>query len=168
MQSHACFFIIENKGDPLSVIDNWGAFHKDKNDKWINDDNMKKKKDELREKLTEEALEGTPLDSLHVSLDDEFGIMVENLGRKGKSVNGVGIFPRTNTYGCGSSIASNGLLILQQENEQLKDRLDLPNGKTNNNYTKSNGDISEGENTYPELEEHDLEEDWFRYYVFCC
>ena len=41
-------------------------------------------------------------------------------------------------------------------------------GKTNNNYTESNGDISKGENTYPELEEHDLEEDWFQYYVFCC
>ncbi|TQD70597.1 hypothetical protein C1H46_043872 [Malus baccata] len=144
------------KGDPLFVIDNWGALHKDKNGKWINDvaqdkyDNMKKKNDELREKLTEEAPEGTPLDSVHVSLDDEFGIMVENLGRKGKSVNG--------------------------ENEQLKARLDLQNvdenmfikikvflaasqGKTNNNFTESNGDILESEDTYPELEEHDLEDD---------
>ncbi|KAM1249143.1 hypothetical protein ACFX1S_032125 [Malus domestica] len=197
MQSHACFFIIEQKGDPLSVIDNWGALHKDKNGKWINDvaqdkyDNMKKKNDELREKLTEEAPEGTSLDSVHVSLDDEFGIMVENLGRKGKSINGVGVFPQTDTYGCGSSMASSseltdmrsqikllsyGFLILQQENEQLKARLDLQNvdenmfikikaffaasqGKTNNNFTESNGDILESEDTYPKLEEHDLEDD---------
>ncbi|KAM1547501.1 hypothetical protein ACFX1Z_008815 [Malus domestica] len=117
--------------------------------------------------------------------------MVENLGRKGKSVNGVGVFPRTDTYGCSSSMASsseltdmrsqikllsNGFLILQQENEQLKARLDLQNvdenmfikikaflvisqGKTNKNFKESNGDILEGENTYLELEEHDLEED---------
>ncbi|KAM2044321.1 hypothetical protein ACFX1T_008664 [Malus domestica] len=152
---------------------------------------MKKKKDELREKLTEEAPKGPLLDSVHVSLDNEFGIMVENLGRKGKSVNGVGVFPRTDTYGCNSSMASSseltdmrsqikllsdGFLILQQENEQLKARLDLQNvdenmfikikailvisqGKTNKNFKESNGDILEGENTYPELEEHDLEED---------
>ncbi|TQE07982.1 hypothetical protein C1H46_006390 [Malus baccata] len=134
---------------------------------------MKKKKDELREKLTEEAPKGPLLDSVHVSLDDEFGIMVENLGRKGKFVNGVGVFPRTDTYGCSSSMASSseltdmrsqikllsdGFLILQQENEQLKARLDLQNvdenmfikikaflvisqGKTNKNFKESNGDI---------------------------
>ncbi|XP_028957560.1 uncharacterized protein [Malus domestica] len=176
------------------MIDNWGALHKDKNSQWINDvardkyDNMKKMKDEMREKLIQEAPEGTPSDSIHVPLDDEFGIMVENLGRKGKLVNGVGVFPRTS--GCISSMASSseltdirsqikllsdGFLKLQQENAQLRARLDLRNDDENlftkfkafiaasqektNNSTKSDGDISEGENTYPELEEHDLEEE---------
>lgn len=35
--SNVCFYIIEQKGNPLSVIDNWGALHKDKNGQWIND-----------------------------------------------------------------------------------------------------------------------------------
>ncbi|KAM2383354.1 hypothetical protein ACFXTH_040918 [Malus domestica] len=151
---------------------------------------MKKKNDEMREKLIQEAPKGTPSDFVHMPLDDQFGIMAENLGRKGKSVNGVGVFPSTNTSGCISSMASsskltdmrsqikilsNGFLKLQQKNEQLRGRLDLRNDDENlftkikafftasqektNNSTESNGDISEGENTYPELEEHDLEEE---------
>ncbi|TQD91264.1 hypothetical protein C1H46_023137 [Malus baccata] len=36
--------------------------------------------------------------------------MAENLGRKGKSVNGVGLFPRTDTYSCVSSMASSSEL----------------------------------------------------------
>ncbi|KAM1597162.1 hypothetical protein ACFX1Z_032097 [Malus domestica] len=151
---------------------------------------MKKRKDEMREKPIQEAPEGTPSDSVHVPLDDEFGIMAENLGRNGKLVNGLGVFPRTNTSGCISSMASSSeltdtrsqiklmsdsFLKLQQENEQLRVRLDLRNDDENlfkkikaftaashektNNSTKSDGDISKGENTYPELEEHDLEEE---------
>ncbi|KAB2604792.1 hypothetical protein D8674_037914 [Pyrus ussuriensis x Pyrus communis] len=50
---------------------------------------MKKRKDEMREKLIQKASQGTPSDSVHVPLDDKFGIMAENLGRKGKLVNGV-------------------------------------------------------------------------------
>ncbi|CAN6688608.1 unnamed protein product [Malus baccata var. baccata] len=176
MHSHVCIFIIKQKGDSLSVTDNWGALHKDKNGQWINDDNMKKMKDEMKEKLIQEAPEGTPSDFIHVPLDDEFAIMAENLRRKGKLVNGVGVFPRTNTSGCISSMASSSnlthmrsqikllsvsFLKLQQENEQLRARLDLHNDDENlftkikacivasqektNNYTKSDGDISEGE-----------------------
>ncbi|KAM2757259.1 hypothetical protein PS2_019031 [Malus domestica] len=72
-------------------------------------------------------------------------------------------------------LLSDGFLKLQQENEQLRVRLDLPNDDENlftkikafiaasqekaNNSTESDGDISAGENTYLELEEHDLEEE---------
>ena len=99
---------------------------------------MKKKKDEVKEKLIQEAHEGTIFDSIQVPLEDEFGIMFE----KGKSVNGVGLFPRTNTFSCISSMASSfeltdmrdqikilsdGFLKLQLENEQLIARLDLQN-----------------------------------------
>ncbi|CAN6580883.1 unnamed protein product [Malus baccata var. baccata] len=173
MHSHVCIFIIKQKGDSLLVIDNWGALHKDKNGQWIND--------VAREKYE---------NFIHVPLDDEFGIMAENLGRNGKLVNGVGVFPRMNTSCCISSMASSSeltdtrsqiklmldsFLKLQQENEQLRVRLDLRNDDENlfkkikaftatshektNNSTKSDGDISKGENTYPELEEHDLEEE---------
>ncbi|CAN6723348.1 unnamed protein product [Malus baccata var. baccata] len=178
MHSHVCIFIIKQKGDSLSVIDNWGALHKDKNGQWFNDvardkyDNMKKMKDEMREKLIQEASEATSSDSY----------------MKGKSVNSVGVFPRTS--GCISSMASSseltdirsqikllsyGFLKLQQENEQLRAQLDLRNDDENlftkikafiaasqkktNNSIESDGDILKGENTYPKLEEHDLEEE---------
>ncbi|CAN6691970.1 unnamed protein product [Malus baccata var. baccata] len=153
------------KGNPLFVIDNWGALHKDKNGQWINDvaqekyDNMKKKKDEVREKLIEEAPEGTIFVSIQVPLEDEFGIKAENLGRKGQSVNGVDGFPK-----------------LQQENEQLRAQLDLQNddetltlkikaflaasqGQTSSNSKESDGNNSSSENVYLELEEHDSEEE---------
>ncbi|CAN6712369.1 unnamed protein product [Malus baccata var. baccata] len=183
--SNVCFCIIEQKGNPLSVIDNWGALHKDKNCQWINDvardkhDSMKKKKDEVREKLIQEAPEGTIFDSIQVPLEDEFGIMAENLGRKGKYVKGVGLFPRTDTCSCVSSMASSseltdirdqikilsdGFLKLQQENEQLRAQLDLQNdddtlGQTNNGSKESGDNNSSNENVYPELEEHDSEEE---------
>ena len=98
------------------------------------------------EKLIQEAPKGTPSDFVHVPLDDEFGIKVENLGKKGKSVNDVGVFPRTDTYGCISSMASSfkltdmrsqikflsdDFLKLEQENEQLRARLDLRNDDEN-------------------------------------
>ncbi|KAB2595434.1 hypothetical protein D8674_030884 [Pyrus ussuriensis x Pyrus communis] len=131
------------KRDSLSMINNWGALHKDKNN------------------------------SVHVPLDDEFGIMAENLRRKGKSINDVAVFPHTNTSGCISSMTSSselidmrsqikflsdGFLKLQQENEQLRAFIAASQEKTNNSI-EFDGDISEGENTYPELEEHDLEEE---------
>ncbi|KAB2606510.1 hypothetical protein D8674_006227 [Pyrus ussuriensis x Pyrus communis] len=84
----------------------------------------------MREKLIQEAPESTPSDFVHLPLDDEFGIMVENLG----SNDDENLFTKIKAF-----IASS------QE-------------KTNNS-TKSDGDISEGENTYLELEEHDLEEE---------
>ncbi|KAB2629161.1 hypothetical protein D8674_033956 [Pyrus ussuriensis x Pyrus communis] len=134
------------KGYSLSVIDNWGAFHKDKNDQWIND----------------------------VAREKYFGIMAENLRRKGKSINGVGVFPRMDTSGCISFMASSSeltdmrsqikllsddFLKLQQANEQLRARLDSRNDDENL-FTKIKAFIAaKGENTYPELEEHDLEEE---------
>ncbi|CAN6707428.1 unnamed protein product [Malus baccata var. baccata] len=135
--------LVQLKGNPLSVIDNWGALHKDNNGQWINDvawdkyDNMKKKKDEVMEKLIQEAPEGTIFDSIRVPLEDKFGIMAENLGRKGKYVNGVGLFPRMDTFSCISSMASSS------------------EGQTSNK--ESDGNNSSSENVYPELEEHDLE-----------
>ena len=71
---------------------------------------MKKKNDEVREKLIQEVPEGTIFDSIQVPLEDEFGIMAKNLGRKGKFVNGVGLFPRTDTFSCVSSMASSSEL----------------------------------------------------------
>ncbi|KAB2606774.1 hypothetical protein D8674_006491 [Pyrus ussuriensis x Pyrus communis] len=72
-------------------------------------------------------------------------------------------------------LLSDGFLKLQHENEQLRARLDLRNDDENlftkikafivasqektNNSTKSDGDISEGKNTYPALKEHDLEKE---------
>lgn len=103
---------------------------------------MKKKKDEVREKLIQEVPKVTIFDSIQVPLEDEFGIMAENLGREGKSVNGVGLFPCTDTFTFVASMASSseltdtrdqikilsdGFLILQQENEQLRAQLDLQN-----------------------------------------
>ena len=152
---------------------------------------MKNKKDEVREKLIQEAPEGTIFDSIQVPLEDELGIMAENLERNGKSVNGVGLFPRTDTFSCVSFMASSseltdmrdqikilsdGFLKLQQENEQLRARLDLQNddetltlkikaflaasqGQTSNNSKESDGNNSPSENVYPELEEHDSEEE---------
>ncbi|KAB2610913.1 hypothetical protein D8674_018945 [Pyrus ussuriensis x Pyrus communis] len=159
---------------------------------------MKKMKDEMRERLIQEAPEGTPSDFIHVPLDDEFGIMAENLGRKGKFVNGVGVFTHTDTSSCISSMASSseltdmrsqikllsdGFLKLQQKNEQLRARLDFvmmmkicsqksrhffaASWEKTNNSIEPDGDISEGENTYPELEEHDLEKESCPYCVFC-
>ncbi|KAB2617433.1 hypothetical protein D8674_013302 [Pyrus ussuriensis x Pyrus communis] len=110
---------------------------------------------------------------------NEFGIMSKNLGREGKSVNGVGLFPCTDTFTFVASMASSseltdirdqikilsdGFLILQQENEQLRARLDLQNddetlGQTSNNSKESDGNNSSSENVYPELEEHDSEEE---------
>ncbi|CAN6728542.1 unnamed protein product [Malus baccata var. baccata] len=159
------------------MMDNWGAFHKDKNGQWINDDNMKKKKDEVKEKLIQEALKGTIFDSIQVPLEDEFGIMADNLGMKRKYVNGVGLFPRTDTFSCVSSMASSseltdmrdpikilsdGFVKLQQENEQWRARLDLQNDDetlTSNNSKESDGNNSSSENVYLELEEHYSEEE---------
>ncbi|KAB2631130.1 hypothetical protein D8674_008649 [Pyrus ussuriensis x Pyrus communis] len=160
------------KGDSLLAIDNWGAFHKDKNGQWIND--------VAREKYIPYMCHWM------MSLES----WLKTLRRKGKSINGVGVFPRTDTFGCISSMTSSselidirsqikllldGFLKMQQENEQLRAQLDLHNDDENlftkikafiaasqektNNSTESDGDISKGENTYPVLEEHDLEEE---------
>ncbi|TQD76440.1 hypothetical protein C1H46_038037 [Malus baccata] len=69
------------------------------------------------EKLIQEAPDGTPPGSLQVPLNDEFGSMVENLGKKGKSVNGVGIFPRMDTSNCVSSMPSSSELT------EMKDQI---------------------------------------------
>ncbi|KAB2612625.1 hypothetical protein D8674_034941 [Pyrus ussuriensis x Pyrus communis] len=167
---------VSYKGEARRFIQHARTAHKD---------NMKKMKDEMREKLIQEAPKGTPSDSIHVPLDDEFGIMAENLGRKGKSVNGVGVFPHTDTSGFISSMASSSELTdIRPQIKLLSDaQLDLCNDEENlftkikafiaasqektNNFTESEGDISKGENTYTELEEHDLEEEWCPYCVFC-
>ncbi|KAB2625917.1 hypothetical protein D8674_017577 [Pyrus ussuriensis x Pyrus communis] len=90
--------------------------------------------------LIQEAPDGTPQDSLQVPLDDEFGIMAENLGRKGKSVNGVGLFPRMDTSDYVSSMPSSSELTemkdqikllstsfinLEKENKELKKKNDI-------------------------------------------
>ncbi|CAL8998606.1 unnamed protein product [Prunus brigantina] len=60
-------------------------------------DKMKKMRDEIREKLIQEAPECNAPDSIQVPLDAEFGIMGEKLGRRGRSIHGVGVFPRMET-----------------------------------------------------------------------
>ncbi|KAH0972805.1 hypothetical protein GBA52_024961 [Prunus armeniaca] len=59
--------------------------------------------DEIREKLIQEALECTTLDSIQAPLDAEFGIMVEKLGRKGRSIYGVGVFSHMETSSSSTS-----------------------------------------------------------------
>ncbi|KAH0981333.1 hypothetical protein GBA52_008510 [Prunus armeniaca] len=55
-------------------------------------DEMKKMQDEIREKLIQEAAKGTAPDTIQVPLDAELGIMGEKIGRRGRSIHGVGVF----------------------------------------------------------------------------
>ncbi|KAB2629612.1 hypothetical protein D8674_034407 [Pyrus ussuriensis x Pyrus communis] len=117
-----------HKGGARPFIQHARNAHKDK---------MRKQKDEVMEKLIQEAPNGTPANSLQVPLDDEFGI---NLGRKGKSINGVGIFPRMHTSDYVSSMPSSSELTemkdqikllstsfvnLEKENKELKKKNDV-------------------------------------------
>jgi len=101
---------------------------------------MKQMKNMVREKMIQEAPEGTPQDSIMVDVDAEFRILGEKLGRKGKSIRGVGVFPRmeaSNSY-VTTSVAttfelnemrgqikqlSTHVLTLQKENEELKEQM---------------------------------------------
>jgi len=51
-------------------------------------------RDEIIEKMIEEAPDGTPRDSIKVPLDVEIKIMSEKLWRRGRSIHGVRVFPR--------------------------------------------------------------------------
>lgn len=55
-------------------------------------DKIKQKRDDLKAKLIDEAPEGTPFDSIEVPLESEFQIMAEDLGRKGRTIRGLGSF----------------------------------------------------------------------------
>ncbi|KAM7486815.1 hypothetical protein LguiA_002824 [Lonicera macranthoides] len=132
-------------GKPLSLLDNWENLHKD-GENWINDvakekhEEMKQMKNIVREKMIQEAPDGTLPDSIVVDVDSELRIMGEKLGRKGKSIRGVGVFPCmevSNSY-VTSSMATNTelnemqgqikqlsthVLTLQKENEELKEQM---------------------------------------------
>ncbi|CAL9020398.1 unnamed protein product [Prunus brigantina] len=171
-------------GALLSMIDNWGALHKDKKVQWINDvaqekhDEMKKMRDEIREKLIQEAPECTAPDSIQVPLDAEFGIMGEKLGRRGRSIHGVGVFPRmeTSSSSTPSSMASSSELsaiydqlkmlstnfvTLQKENEdlraQLRSVLTASHGSTSTSSRISNG-VHSNDDYYDELANQNLDE----------
>ncbi|CAL8168596.1 unnamed protein product [Prunus armeniaca] len=143
-------------GALLSMIDNWGALHKDKKGQWINDvaqekhDEMKKMQDEIREKLIQEAPECTTPDYIKVPLDAKFGIMVEKLGRKGRSI-----------YGVGLKMLSTNFITLQKENEdlraQLRSVLIASQGQTSTSSRGSNGVLSD-DDYYDELANHNLDE----------
>ena len=101
---------------------------------------MKKMRDMIGEKIIQEAPEGTPLDSVVVDVDVEFRILSEKLGRKGRSIRGVGVFPRmedsnshvTSSMATRSEVnemqdrlkqLTTNVVNLQKENEELKEQL---------------------------------------------
>ncbi|KAM7522612.1 hypothetical protein LguiA_012514 [Lonicera macranthoides] len=54
---------------------------------------MKKMMDLLLEKMIQKAPEDTPINSAVLDGDAEFRILSEKLGRKGRSIRGVDVFP---------------------------------------------------------------------------
>ncbi|CAB4286266.1 unnamed protein product [Prunus armeniaca] len=113
-------------------------------------DEMKKMQDEIREKLIQEAPECTTPDYIKVPLDAKFGIMVEKLGRKGRSI-----------YGVGLKMLSTNFITLQKENEdlraQLRSVLIASQGQTSTSSRGSNGVLSD-DDYYDELANHNLDE----------
>ncbi|CAB4308042.1 unnamed protein product [Prunus armeniaca] len=141
-------------------------------------DEMKKMRNEIREKLIQEAPECTAPDSIQVPLDAEFGIMGEKLGRRGRSTHGVGVFPcmETSSSSTPSSMASSSklsaiydqlkmlstnLVTLQKENEdlraQLRSVLTASHGQTSTSSRGSNG-VHIDDDYYDELANQNLDE----------
>ena len=74
------------------------------------------------EQMIQEAPEGTPPNSIVVDVDAEFQILGEKLGRKGKSIRGVGAFPRmeaSNSYVTSSMATTSELNEMQGQLKQL-------------------------------------------------
>ncbi|VVA38577.1 PREDICTED: transposon [Prunus dulcis] len=128
----ACSFVQHaqqavKEGKPLSFIDNWERLYKDKEHNWISEDaqekhkKMKKMRDELRSKMIEEADEDIEANSIEVPIEAEFKIMGDVLGVKGRTVHGVGAFPRmeANISTTGFSGASNSELSKLQDKVQM-------------------------------------------------
>jgi len=66
--------------------------------------------------MIQEAIDGTPPDSIGVDVDAEFRILGEKLGRKGKLIRGVGVFPRmeaSNSYVTSSMATTSELNEMQ-------------------------------------------------------
>jgi hypothetical protein len=78
---------------------------------------MKQGREDVKAKLIEEAPEGTPLESIQVTLNDEIAIMVKECGRKGGKVHGVGAFPRLD-------ISSSSSMPINSEWNEMKDNLE--------------------------------------------
>ncbi|XP_062021177.1 uncharacterized protein LOC133737686 [Rosa rugosa] len=106
--------------------------YQDSNSNWVSDaardkyDRLKNKREEHKEKLTLEAPEGTPPESVQVTARDEIPIMAEECGRKGKRVRGLGSFPRMELPTVTSSTA-----VSSEMNRRLMHRRKLiSDGKT--------------------------------------
>ncbi|XP_061993930.1 uncharacterized protein LOC133711864 [Rosa rugosa] len=119
------------EGNPLSFIDNWAAMYQDSNSNWVSDaardkyDRLKNKREEHKEKLTLEAPEGTPPESVQVTARDEIPIMAEECGRKGKRVRGLGSFPPMELPTVTSSIAvSSEMNVMQDKVKKLESTVD--------------------------------------------
>lgn len=68
---------------------------------------MKQRREDVKAKLIEEAPEGTPLESIQVTLNDEIAIMNKECGRKGGKVHGVDVFSRLDISSSSSSMPIN-------------------------------------------------------------
>lgn len=100
---------------------------------------MKQSREDRRAKLIEEVVEGTSIESIEVSLNDEIAIiMAKDCGRKGGKVQGVGSFPRLDIRSTSSSMPINSewnemkgtiqklsstVTTLESENAELKSML---------------------------------------------
>ena len=120
---------------------------------------MKHRREDIKAKLIEEAPEGTPLESVQVTLNDEIAIMIKECGRKGSKVHGVGAFPHLDISSSSSSMPINSewnemkgnlqklsstVNTLEFENAKLKSMLraifSKLHGSTNNNGSYEDDD----------------------------
>ncbi|XP_040364420.1 uncharacterized protein LOC112171039 [Rosa chinensis] len=139
-------------GKPVSFIDNYENMYQDAEHKWVSEakrvrhEKMKQKREDIKAKLIEEAPEGTPIESIEVALNDEIAIMVEECGRKGGKVQGLGAFPRLDISSSSSSMPINSewnemkgnlqnltstVSCLESENAKLKSMLQAIFSKLN-------------------------------------
>ncbi|XP_062005960.1 uncharacterized protein LOC133723150 [Rosa rugosa] len=86
------------------------------------EDRLKNKREEHKEKLTLEAPEGIPPESVQVTARDEIPIMAEECGRKGKRVRGLGSFPRMELPTVTSSTAVSSEMNVMQDKSKRKVR----------------------------------------------
>lgn len=118
---------------------------------------MKQKRDDLKARLVNEAPEGTPSDSIEVPLESEFQIMAEDLGRKGRTIRGLGSFPRMQKSTSSRAFCSGpsmdqwtemqtqfsqivgSVSALQKENEKLRAELEAIKGS----HGQSSGESSQ-------------------------
>ncbi|XP_050381975.1 uncharacterized protein LOC126798925 isoform X3 [Argentina anserina] len=133
----------KESGKPVSLIDNYENMYQDAEHTWVSEakrarhEKMKQKREAIKAKLIEEAAEGTSIESIEVSLNEEIAIMAKECGRKGGKVHGVGAFPRLDIPSSSSTpinsewnemkgniqTLSSTVTTLKSENAQLKSML---------------------------------------------